>query len=206
MTVKLTPVQRNDLGDVGIVQATQRLHREALPKVRGNAMAWRNGLAGLLAGLLGFSLLKGQDDITRLTTPWAVAVGLLLLGAFVVGGIGAMGLLWAAHGRPKVIKRTEVRSGLAADRAEAVAALRSLRWGIRLTVACAMLITAAVATTWYGPTTGAPELEVTLPSGPVCGSVVRVEGGVLTLATTAGERHMSLAEAVGMHAVEKCSG
>lgn len=206
MTVKLTPVQRTDPGDIDIVQAIQRLHREALPKVRGNALAWRNGLAGLLAGLLGFSLLKGQDDITKLETPWAVAVGLLLLGALVVGGIGAMSLLWAAHGRPKVIKRTEVRSGLAADRAEAVAALRSLRWGTRLTIACAGLITAAVAATWYGPTTGAPDLEVTLPSGTVCGSVVRVEYGVLTLATAAGERWLPLAEAVGMRAVDRCSG
>ena len=84
MTVKLTPVQRTDPGDIGIVQATQRLHREALPKVRGNALAWRNGLAGLLAG---YALNLGEGDLVRLdgTTSALPLVGELYRAALLRG-------------------------------------------------------------------------------------------------------------------------
>ena len=47
-------------------QAVQRMLRDELTVVRAAATAWRNGLAGLLAAMLGFSLVKGRSDIGTL--------------------------------------------------------------------------------------------------------------------------------------------
>jgi hypothetical protein len=103
--IELSPLKDADRAAIPASQAVQRLQRDALPRVRAAAVAWRNGLAGLLAGLLGFSLVKGRSDVSQLAWPWNVAVGVLLLAALMIGGYGATRLLWAAHGRPDLLDR-----------------------------------------------------------------------------------------------------
>jgi hypothetical protein len=63
--------------------------------VRAAALAWRNGLAALLAGIIGFSLVRGRSDIGGLADPYGVVVGALLLGALVIGIVAALYLLRA---------------------------------------------------------------------------------------------------------------
>jgi hypothetical protein len=107
-------------------QEIQRLYRDELSRVRAAALAWRNGLGALLGGIIGFSLIKGRSDIGQLTIPWSISAGVLLLGALLAGGYGAMHLLRAAHGRPRVLERAQFRSAMAADHYEAVESQRSL--------------------------------------------------------------------------------
>jgi hypothetical protein len=185
-------------------QLVQRLSREALPSVRSSALAWRNGLAGLLTGLLGFSLIKGRSDIGKLAMPWSAFVGVALLVALVIGAYGAMNLLSAAHGRPKSIPRAEVTSRLAADHEAATHARRALNRGIAAVLACTAFLVAAVAMTWYGPEKSPPKLRVVVAGESICGSVVRLASGILTLRTEDGERAMNLAEATGMTPVAIC--
>ena len=95
--------------------------------------------------LLGFGLIKGRSDIGQLERGWAVAVGWLLLLSLLIGAVGALALLHAAHGRPRVISLEEVLPGQLADHDEARRAARRLRQGIVMTLACTALLVAAVA-------------------------------------------------------------
>lgn len=159
----------------------------------------------MLAGLLGFSLIRGRSDIGKLAPPWAVLVGVLLLLSLLVGAYAAMRLLRAAHGLPQVVARKEVRSRLAADHDEALASQRALQAGIWAAFGCAALLIAAVAMTWYGPEKGPPRLRVGVSGETVCGTVVRVVGGLLTLKTADGERVVDLRLATGVAPVESCT-
>jgi hypothetical protein len=130
--------------------------RSELGRVRGAALAWRNGLAGLLAAVLGFSLIKGRSDISELTSAASVAVGVLLVSALVIGTVGALALLHATHGRPAVTVLDGSGDVLLADHWEALAAAASLRRGIVLSLICGALLVGAVGVTWYGPVDHAP--------------------------------------------------
>lgn len=193
-----------DRAGVTASQVAQRLHRESLSRVRAAAVAWRNGLAALLVGMLGFSLIKGRSDIGQLATPWHILVGGTLLAALIAGGLGALRLLRAAHGRPGLADRRTIRSLLALELEEAMAGARDLRLGIRLTLLCAALLITAVATTWYGPAKSAPQTRITVPGESLCGSTIRANNGLLTLRTAAGERVVELGTVTSLQAVDRC--
>ncbi|WP_436532520.1 hypothetical protein [Actinoplanes sp. HUAS TT8] len=193
-----------DPSTVAASQATQRLHREALSRVRVAALAWRNGLAALLAGLLGFSLVKGRSDVGQLATPWNILVGGTLLIAVIAGGLGALRLLQAAHGRPALTDRRTVRSLLALEVEEAEAGARDLRIGITSTLVCAALLIIAVATTWYGPAKQTPKIRITTPGSTLCGSTTRMGHGQMVLQTQTGEQVVDLSTATGIQAVADC--
>ncbi|WP_405775566.1 hypothetical protein [Streptomyces sp. NBC_01538] len=168
-------------------RARQRdeLFRTELPRVRAAALAWRNGLAALLTGLLGFGLIKGRSDVSGLAQPYAVAVGALLLAALVVGAAGACWLMTAGHGLPSITTTARLGSRISTDHEEAVRAVAYLRRGIAATLGCAAILVAAVGMTWYGP--GAdPALQVTTPTGTQCGSLLRLGPGGAVLTTKAG--------------------
>jgi hypothetical protein len=190
--------------DLRTAQERDRLLSTELPRVRTAAIAWRNGLAGLLTALAGFGLIKGQSDISQLGEPWAIAAGVILLGAFVAGASGAVLLIRAASGRPAVVPTSQLTSRAAADHEEALAAASALRVGIMATLACSFLLVAAVGVTWYGPPPSGPALQVTTPGATVCGSVVSAGHGRLTLQTPAGQVTESLAFASAIQAVSSC--
>lgn len=190
--------------DLRTAQERERLLAAELPRVREAATAWRNGLGGLLAALVGFSLIKGRSDVRELASSWATSVGILLLAALIAGAVGALLLLRAANGRPTVSGIHEILSRNAAEHIEAVTAAAALRRGINLTLVCASLLIAAVGTTWYGPERDRPVLQITNSGATVCGSAVRISHGNLTLKTAAGEYTVDLARASMVQAVIHC--
>jgi hypothetical protein len=110
-------------------KATLELLADELPRVRTSALAWRNGLGALLAGLIGFGLVKGRSDVTQLAPDAAVGVGVLLILALLAGSGAAVLLMRAAHGRPRsstvedVIDPSAQDPTLAGRRVRAVPAL-----------------------------------------------------------------------------------
>jgi len=203
MTYQLNAAKATE-ADLRAAQEGERLLAAELPRVREAATAWRNGLGGLLAALVGFSLIKGRSDVSQLAGSWAVWVGILLLAALVAGAAGALLLIRAANGRPAVVPARELLSRNTADHVEAVTAAGALRRGIALTLGCAALLVAAVGATWYGPGRDKPVLQVTVPGGTVCGSVVALTDGNLTLDTAAGEVTTKLAEASAVQPLTSC--
>jgi hypothetical protein len=185
------------------------LVREELPRIRAAALAWRNGVAGLLAGIVGFGLVKGRTDVGQLASPHDAVVGGLLLTALLVGTIAALHLLRAAHGRPVLLDLRDQGQGGDdptgdVDHAETLAAARALLRGLVLALICGAFLCAAVGLTWYGPAKASPRLQVTTPSGAHCGEVVRLESGQLRLKTRGGEIQVDLTQAMGLRPVDAC--
>ncbi|WP_371642612.1 hypothetical protein [Streptomyces mirabilis] len=178
--------------------------REAVPRVRGAALAWRNGLAALLAALVGFSLIKGRSDIGQLTDRWATIVGLLLASALLCGSIGAMQLLLAAHGRPRPVDTWNILPKALQEHREAAEAARQLRRGIVLTMLCTVLLVAAVGTTWYGPAKESGLMRFDMPGIKVCGNVQRLSEGQAVIKTDAGEVIVPLSKLLAMVPVSDC--
>lgn len=192
------------ISDLRTIQHRDRLLRTELSRVRESAAAWRNGLGGLLAALVGFSLIKGRSDVSQLASFWAGVVGVVLLFALIIGGLGALLLLRAAHGNPTVTATRDLPSGRAADHLETLASAKALRRGIAATLACALLLIGAVGITWYGPEKTKPALQIMTPTGTTCGSAMRLDNGTLVLKTKAGEVSANLSTAIALQAVEKC--
>jgi hypothetical protein len=203
-----------DAGPADQIAGLQR-HRfaqEELSRIRGAALAWRNGVAGLLVGLVGFGLIKGRTDIGELARPFSAVVGLLLATALISGVAAALCLLRAAHGPPAAFALSEVAgigpgkliAGI--DHAETVRAVRALRSGLAVVLVSATLLATAVAVTWYGPARSGPQLEVLMPGARYCGEVVGLNAGRLTLRTATGGLTVNLGQAVAIQAVAACSG
>ncbi|MGW5213053.1 hypothetical protein ACWEQO_18055 [Streptomyces sp. NPDC004051] len=208
---RLTPGRPAIAADRAAARRMRQALTEELPKVREAALAWRNGLAGLFVGLLGFGLVKGRTDVGKLASPYDALVGGVLLLSLVCGAVGALYLLRAAHGMP-VAAPLAPEPGLGAaaryagDHVEAGRALRALRRGVVLTMACGALLVAGVAFTWYGPGKEKPQLLVKTPAGTECGEPRRTERGVVVLKTDTGETRVSLADATAVMPVETCPG
>ncbi|MFD9356014.1 hypothetical protein [Streptomyces sp. NPDC060031] len=210
MTWRARPGPAGAPADRMAARRGRRLLHEELPRVRESALAWRNGLGALLAGLMGFGLLKGRTDVGALAAPYGAVVGALLLCALLSGVGGAVLLLRSAHGRPAASALPEPAPGtlpagpVTAGHAEALRAARALTRGVLATLGCAALLTAAVALTWYGPPKDSPRIAVTTPSGSSCGEPLRTADGRLVLGTEAGEVAVDLSAAVMLRAVTSC--
>lgn len=205
MTTPLLPGPGATPSDLRAAQRRQAILETELPRVRAHATAWRNSLAGLLAALVGFSLIRGRSDVSQLAPAWAIGVGILLLAALITGAIGALSLVRAASGRLGVREALDRRllPDRLADHVEALASLKALRRGVILTLLCTALLITAVGTTWYGPERQPPKLKITTEGGVVCGSVVRVADGAVTIADGT-EITIRLGQITAMQTVPSC--
>jgi hypothetical protein len=201
----ITPGPPASPDDLRAAQERTRLLGTELQRVRTAAAAWRNGLAGLLTVLAGFSLIKGKSDVGDLAQAWAVAVGAILLGAYVAGAAGAVLLIRAANGNPSVVPIKKLTSRSAADHDEALSAASALRSGIVLTLACSGFLVVAVAMTWYGPSRMPAVLQVTTPAGTRCGSLVQAGAGGLTITGTDGTVTVLPAQSAAVRPALGCS-
>ena len=207
MTSPLRPGPAATPTDLRAAQRRQALLATELPRVRAHSAAWRNSLAGLLAALVGFSLIRGRSDIGQLAASWAAGVGALLLAALIAGAIGALSLVRAASGRLGVLDTADQRllPDLLADHVEALASLKAMRRGVAFTLLCAGLLVAAVGMTWYGPERQPPALKITTSSGEACGPVLRVASDAVTLGGDTAVT-IPLNKIVSMQAVASCAG
>jgi hypothetical protein len=211
MTYRVTAGPPATLEDRRVAAARLSLVRDQVPRIRAAATAWRNGLGALLAGLVGFGLVKGRTEISDLAHPFDAAVGVFLLLGLLAGIRAAWLLLRAAHGVPKAVRVEDVLDvaspdpGLRGTLVEASESASALRRGVRLSLLCVLLLATAVAVTWYGPAREEPRVALTLDNAPaVCGEVIRVDGGRLTLRTEHGEVTADLGHLSGLAGVATC--
>lgn len=200
----LPPTRAANASDLRRLKEHREMLREAVPRVRAAALAWRNGLAALLAGLVGFGLVKGRSDVGQLADGWAVAVGLLLLAALVCGAVAATQLLLAAHGRPRVVDLEAMPPRAIQEQREAVDAAGQLRRGIVLTLLCTALLVAAVGATWYGPAKKSGLIRFQTQGAQVCGTVKRLSAGEAVIKTGDGEVVVRLSTVLSMAPVDEC--
>ncbi|WP_131828843.1 hypothetical protein [Mycolicibacterium conceptionense] len=182
-----------------------------LPAVRAMADSWRKGLAGLLAAVIGFSLIQGRSNLNQLSPGWAILVGVLLAAVLVVGAAAAWLILGAAHGTPRPIpvisgQRSDGTTAVAATTHDlAMSALRRLRIGLLLTGLAVVLLVAAIGSTWYGPARSGSKIAVTDGGGTLwCGTSKQARNGSLTLDTAAGTVVVDLTKVQTLTPVESC--
>lgn len=211
MTIHVSGGGKAEPSDRKAAKAERALLTGELSRIRAGALAWRNGLGALLAGLIGFGLVKGRSDISTLESAYAALAGYLLLASLIAGVASAVLMMRAAHGRPYAGSLDEPAGVPAADRvnaayqAEADASERALRWGVILCLACVALLTSAVGVTWYGPSADQPFVEVQLNSStPRCGQIVSLSAGRLTLKTSLGLVTVDLTRADGIATTDTC--
>lgn len=210
MSLRVSPGPDATPHDGLVAEAQLRVLTDELPRIRATGLAWRNGLAALLAGLVGFGLIKGKSDVGQLASPWGGVVGGLLGLSLVAGAIGAALLLRAAHGPPWAISTQSVVNDAVedpageADRAEALDSAQALGRGVALVYLCAAFLVAAVGLSWYGPAKDSASLLVVTHDGDLCGKVVQLADGVLTLKTDSGQVGISMTQATGISAVDHC--
>jgi hypothetical protein len=202
---KLEAGDKANLDDLRRAQSRERFLDTELDRVRNAATSWRNGLAGLLAAITGFGLIKGQSDISQLSPGWAAAAGVLLLTALVVGLIGAMYVLRAAHGLPLATAATSLGGWDASEHREAVLATRSLRVGIACALACVTALVAAVGVTWYGPSRASQSfVEVITGNGAWCGRSPHPTGSELSLQAGSGSIQLPISAIKAIVPVDSC--
>ncbi|WP_204286281.1 hypothetical protein [Microbispora amethystogenes] len=177
---------------------------QELSAVRSSATAWRNGLGGFLAALVGFGLIKGRSDISQLAAPWNAVSGGWLLVSLACGAAAALLLLRAAHGVPALQNLRLIKPGPIWTHTEAAASMRALRRGIRWFFACVVSLVAAVAFTWYGPTAAKPQLNVTVGDSAICGAVEGLADAHLTMHTSVGQSTVDLRKATALRVVDAC--
>jgi hypothetical protein len=180
-----------------------------LENVRKTAENWRNGLVATVAAIVGFSVIKGPDDVSTLAHPAAVISGLLLLVALILGLIGTLSSLDAAYGSPKVMTKSEFdnQGGIAGfNLVFATSAVQKLRRAQILTVAALGLLAAAVGVTWYGPRPDSPLVDVSRNGAPdVCGNLVAsADGNVDIKPAGAIAIRLHLPDLTKMKAVDTC--
>ncbi|MGW1037139.1 hypothetical protein ACWD4Z_33715 [Streptomyces antibioticus] len=190
-------------------RSMRRALNQELDRVRETATAWRNGLGALLAGLIGFSLIKGRNDVGQLAPAWSATAGILLAAALTVGAAGAFCLLRAAHGRPyaRRLSATDDTSGPpleVEDHDEALASARTLRTGIILTCLCTVLLATAVGVTWYAPPKDPPALIIRQGATTLCGEVLSTRHGVVVLKVDGVAVTVDLAQSTSLTPTTTC--
>jgi hypothetical protein len=200
----IRPASAPSPGDLRRAQERYGQFRGELALVRSAASAWRNGLAALIAGLVGFGLIKGRSDIGELAPRWSAAVGILLAAGLAIGGVAAFLLMRAAYGRPPRAEQTDQTSLAASDHLEALRAARNLWWGILLMVVFVVLLVTALGITWYGPGRAEPRLRIRTDGGEMCGRVALAQRGQLTIDTVAGRVVVDMDRVTAMRPVDAC--
>jgi hypothetical protein len=183
-----------DLAKKRFAQLGQQLQLDQLTVVRRQAEGWRNGLTGL-TGLVGVVfVLKGRESVAGMPAVWRWTTAALLVAAFGLLLIGALGAVRAAHGQ------LGQRTWLTGDRLFAAVLDEVERTQDALTAArrtsvvglCA--IVAAIGVSWVvpaeeskepttavEPTAAVPYVLVVTVDGPRCGELMAGDTRTLTL-------------------------
>jgi hypothetical protein len=158
----------NDTRVVGGGNASREDHEAAavleqneinrLPLVRTRAEKWLGGLTAL-TGLFGTALIiKGPQSTADISTPWRVAVALLIVLAFTLLLFGTYRAYQSAYGDPGRLDqmRAQPLTGLAerltaARRRAAAAAQAHVRDAVTATLVAVVLLATAIGITWFAP-------------------------------------------------------
>lgn len=155
-----------------------------LDALRQLARDWRGGQLGILGLISIVTLIKGSTTIGELGGPAAAATGVLILVSLLTACYAVFALSSAAWGWPMLTAQPADR--LYFDQQRLTAAIRRVRAGVAYTFVSVLLLAAALALTWYAPSSPSDLVRVQGPAGPICGHLLRAGARSVTL-SVAGE-------------------
>jgi hypothetical protein len=179
---------------------------EALPQVRSAAEKWTTTITSL-TGVFGLvALIKGREDITELRFGYEVAVAICLGIALLLAFVAIRQAALAAQGDPKKIYNDPVELEQQYDSAiqDARNKLRSSRFWV---VPATLLIAAAIAITWFGPTDDTSTihaLAIRQTGTATCGVLSTDASGNLLLTSAAGTSPTALEDVLALNIVDQC--
>jgi amino acid transporter len=161
----------------------EELEFEALGSVRSAAEKWGTTLTAILGLVSTVLVVKGAEDVTKLSSETKGAVALILAIALFSAFYAAYRAAQAAQGTPKNLAWPSGPSFRAWSREEALAAKQKLlesRWATGIAV---FLMVTAIGLSWFGDradTSGSTVLLTPASGRPMCGSLL-TENGELKL-------------------------
>jgi hypothetical protein len=191
----------------------------SLEKIRKTAEGWRTGVAGLVTLVTATLLFKGQNTIAAYE-PWVrYALGVLALLALVLAITSLCLFLLAANGRIRQVSAQSILDEGGVDIRNvhlATTALDDLWWAQRLAIGGAVLLAAAIALSWYGPTEASKPLAFAkivvraeaagLPAETICGELIAQDGAatVLKIKGEPGPRWIATQRLLSLVLLDKC--
>jgi hypothetical protein len=162
-------------------QRARQLQFGQLDAVRKQAETWRNGLAGATALVGAVLVVKGKDDFTRLDTPYAVGVPLVLGFALLLLLTATALAVYAAAGEPGDRFTLNGETLRAWTEVEIEDAWRSIARARALTGIGITLIVAATVTAWFAPVKApeTPLVRIHAEDVQVCGKLLQQDGSLL---------------------------
>jgi hypothetical protein len=179
----VTIVGSADVGpdDLRWEKRLRELEFESLAKVRTAAEKWGATLTAIL-GLTGSVLVvKGAEDVTKLSSGNKLLVALALLAAFVFALAAAVLAALAAQGTPKELHWPSGPALRSWERNEALKAKMQLRESRGATVIAVLCMVAAIGVAWFGEgAASSPSTVLFTPANgkPLCGGLVNGDSGL----------------------------
>lgn len=168
------------------------LETEELSKVRAAAEKWAATLTALL-GLAGTVLIvRGAEEISGLSDGTKIAIGVLLVIAFVAAVVATVLTAYAAQGTPKNLEWPTAASLREWEHKQAKTAKSRLFHSRWISLVAVLAIAIAVAVAWLGEaaeSSGSKVLFTPATGKPLCGSLVNAAGG---LELEIGDKHVAL--------------
>jgi hypothetical protein len=184
----------------------RQLEHGQLDAVRKQAEAWRNGLTGVTALIGAVLVVKGKDDFTRLATPYAILVPILLGLALLALVIATTGALRAAAGVPKDNFLINGETLKAWTEGEIEDAERAIQLARVLTAAGVLLILSSALLTWFAPATSTdtPLVRVDVAGQRICGRLLQQDGTMLRIGEPRRYQIVPLSAPITVEVVESC--
>jgi hypothetical protein len=214
VTASPTPTTVLELEEERELQAAQKTE---LSDVRKAAENWRTGLAGLLAVLTAFFIIKGKESIDDIAHDWVKWVlGIVLVSAGAIAVFGAYKAIRAAYGVPRdelIRKGMKDYGTVSAWRhAYARAAVDDLRWAKVATISSLVLLALATVITWAAPGPPPPAfVNAQFAAGgegetaAICGELIHADSDEVLIEVRDGDvRRFSLPNIRSFSVVDEC--
>jgi hypothetical protein len=131
-------------------ERAEELELRSLEFVRSAAEKWAASLAAILALFGTVLVVKGGDDISRLSSGYKVAVAVLLLLGFAAASYATWQAALAAQGTPEELQWPTGPNLRRWERDRALSAKRQLRRSRLVTWLAVIFLVFAVGLTWFG--------------------------------------------------------
>ncbi|WP_152611075.1 hypothetical protein [Amycolatopsis sp. MJM2582] len=163
----------------------QELRFHQLDAVRKQAESWRTGLASLTGLFSAVLVIKGRDNLTSLSAPFAQLVAALFALALIMFVVATLSAVRAASGVPGDTCLLAGEDLEAWTRNETAEASRKIVFARRISLVGVFLVATTTGLAWFAPARSASEPTVVVESinARYCGGLAGVSGGSVIVHT-----------------------
>jgi hypothetical protein len=184
----------------------EELRFHQLEAIRKQAESWRTGLASLTALFSAVLVIKGRDNLTSLSAPFAQLVAALFALALLALVVATLSAVRAASGAPGDTCLLAGEDLAAWTRKETAEAGRKIVIARRASLLGVCLVIAATGLAWFAPAPSSTEPTVTVEStdAQYCGGLAGVSGGSVIIHSHETYQLVPLQSVITIRVIESC--